>query len=78
MSGTTRIRCNHWRLPAVLAVLIGAMGLAGPVQLSAQDYWGAEGCIECHPRFYANWVASGHRFILMHSDEARNRAIPLP
>ncbi|NIM70631.1 MAG: hypothetical protein GTN86_08405 [Xanthomonadales bacterium] len=78
MSGTRRIRCNHWRLPAVLAVLIGAMGLAGPVQLSAQDYWGAEDCADCHPDNYENWVASGHRFILMHSAEARNRAIPLP
>ena len=66
--------CNSAGLIKSLAVLLV---LSIPMGASAQ-YTGAESCTGCHDTQYEDWMTSGHRFILMGSQQARHRALPLP
>lgn len=38
----------------------------------------SEDCLHCHEGQYTDWAKSGHRFILMTSEDAQNRPLPLP
>ena len=55
--------------------------LLAPATVLGQ-YSGPEFCLNCHTQShitrYSDWLTSGHRFGLMTSEDARNRALPLP
>jgi hypothetical protein len=59
------------------ALILGLLLLAGSDDLSAQ-YQGADYCYDCHGQEYYQWLTSGHRFILMRGEDARNRQLRPP
>ena len=61
-----------------LAGLVLAALLVGLPGLASAQYMGAESCVDCHGAQYQEWLTSGHRFILMDSENARHRALPVP
>lgn len=63
----------RWIVPTlVVALFTGFPGVA------AAQYLGAESCADCHSTQFGEWLTSGHRFILMNSNSARHRPLPLP
>ena len=62
----------------VTAMAIAALFLILVPGISNAQYMGAESCADCHGAQYEDWVASGHRMILMSGENARHRALPLP
>ena len=64
---------HRWIMPVLLAALFTCF----PGMATAQ-YMGAESCADCHSSQFGQWLTSGHRFILMNSNSARHRPLPLP
>jgi hypothetical protein len=64
----------------LIALAAFAAAAAMPALATADifDYQGAEWCAECHQENYNDWLASGHRQMLMPGAQARNRPLPLP
>ncbi|MCW8926285.1 MAG: cytochrome c3 family protein [Xanthomonadales bacterium] len=72
---------GKYQVTGLSGLIIGIASLVLPGAVFGQ-FSGAESCIDCHYEHHEenlnNWRASGHPYMLMSSEEARNRAIPLP
>ena len=70
------------KLPASCATLLLALTLLLAPAMGFGQYSGPEFCLNCHTQShitrFSDWLTSGHRFGLMTSEDARNRALPLP
>jgi len=71
-----RPKLNEAGLLAFVAVALFFLAIPGAAL--AQDYEGAEYCIDCHDTQYYDWLTSGHRFILQEGQDAQHRSLPLP
>jgi hypothetical protein len=73
---------NDYRLTRTAGFFLVSSVLFFPGLALAQSYEGPEYCLTCHQEFhetnYNDWRVSGHPFMLMKSEDARNRPIPLP
>jgi hypothetical protein len=66
-------------LAGIAGLLLGMTSFLVPVSVFGQAaYQGSEYCIDCHASKYNDWSASGHPYIMMKAEDARNRPIPLP
>lgn len=79
MNASSGLKPPFRRARAAAALLIGPLLLAVSGSLSAQ-YQGAESCADssCHRNEYRQWLASGHRAILMEEEAAESRPVPTP
>jgi len=72
---------NDHHMTGLATVLLGLAMFLAPAMVFGQ-YSGPESCLFCHEKDhetrYSDWLTSGHRSMLMTSENARNRALPLP
>jgi len=71
-------------IAGIVGLVLGIVVFLVPVSVFGQAFQGSEYCLSCHdidPTHgvnYNDWKTSGHPFALMKSEDAKNRAIPLP
>lgn len=78
MNNTFSILISKVRLAGIACLLLGLTGFLVPVAVFGQTYMGPESCISCHADNYNEWRTSGHPYIMMKAEDAKNRPIPLP
>ncbi len=71
-------RFSMWIGTATIKIMAAALIFGMVPGIVTAQYTGAESCTGCHDPQYEDWITSGHRFILMNSQAARHRALPLP
>ncbi|MDR7434618.1 MAG: cytochrome c3 family protein [Armatimonadota bacterium] len=47
-------------------------------QVATSPYAGSEACFKCHPGEFNDWKVSGHPYILIPAEQAKNMPLPLP
>jgi hypothetical protein len=59
-------------------LVLGMFIFLVPASAFGQAFEGAEYCSGCHEAKYNEWKTSGHPYIMMKGEDAKNRPIPLP